>query len=123
MAFLAFRMRRFPGDRRAALMVWRTSSQPLNSTGMAERDAGILLPPPASSLRRIVLVLDVAGDGYSLALLKARPVRRLGGLVTGAAAATAGAADARFVVEFQVGDQVKADPLAFLTQRARAVSG
>jgi len=35
----------------------------------------------------------------------------------GAAAAAAGAADARFVVEFQVGDQAKADPLAFLTYR------
>jgi hypothetical protein len=41
-----------------------------------------------------------------------------GVLVTGAAAAAVGAADARFVVVFEVGDQVTADPFAFLTHRA-----
>jgi len=43
--------------------------------------------------------------------------------MTGAATATAGAADGRFVVEFQVGDQVTADPLAFVTHLALPVPG
>jgi hypothetical protein len=43
--------------------------------------------------------------------------------MTGAATATAGAADGRFVVEFQVGDQVTAVPLAFVTHLARPVPG
>jgi hypothetical protein len=47
-------------------------------------------------------------------LARSLPARRLGGLVTGAAAAAADVAYARFVMEFQVGDQAKADLLAFL---------
>jgi hypothetical protein len=48
--------------------------------------------------------------GLSPGLARSRPVPGLDGLVTGAAAAAAGAADARFVAEFQVGDQVTAGP-------------
>jgi hypothetical protein len=51
--------------------------------------------------------------GLPLALTRPRPVRD--GLVTGAAAAAAGAADARFRVEFQVGDEVKNPPGFSLT--------
>jgi len=39
---------------------------------MAERDAGMLLLPRRLPLRRIVLVVDVARDRYSLTLLGAR---------------------------------------------------
>lgn len=68
------------------------------SAGSLSRDT-LVGPLPIDPARSPVLPLESA---------RSLLVRRLGGLVTGAAAAAAGAANARFVVEFQAGDRVTA---------------
>jgi hypothetical protein len=69
------------------------------------------------------LPINLAGSPVLPLELAVRDPRVAGGLVTGAAAAAAGAADARFAVEIRAGNQGKADPVAFLTHRARAAFG